>query len=283
LIITNRHGLPEALVNAVKNDPYDNGGAWRSVTQLIAPPRYVLLRKQHDAEVVEDASEMLYRLYGQIVHQILERANTKDLVEKRLFCEHRGKKISGGFDVLQLSEGRLSDWKFSTAYKATHESEDWVAQTNLLALLFRREGVEIKETEIILLMRDHSRPKARREPEYPQLPVKRMPTTLWSREEQERYLDARVKLHLEAEDKLPQCSAKERWQKPDIYAVMKKGRKTAVKLHSDIHAARSQANAAGDQFHLEVRHGEPTRCLDYCSVSRFCDQFKKEAKVVEQS
>jgi hypothetical protein len=226
---TNRLNLPQALADAVTNDPYDNGGAWRSVTQLISPPRLVQLKKVHDDEIEEDVSDRIYSLYGQIVHQILQRSNTKDIVEERVFTTQRGKSISGGFDVLQLHEGRLIDWKFSTVWKAIGNHEEWTAQVNLLALLFRRKGMDINFLEIILLMRDHSKPRARREGEYPQLPVKRIPLPIWTRSEQECYLDHRVELHLKAEEELPLCTASERWAKPNIYAVMKKGNKHAIK------------------------------------------------------
>lgn len=274
---TNKLDLPQALADAVSNDPYDNGGAWRSVTQLIAPPRQVALRKKHEEEIEEDVSERLYSLYGQIVHSILERSNTKDLAEGRLCTECFGKKISGGYDVLQLADGRLSDWKFSTVWKAKGDNEDWVAQVNLLALLFRIQKVEIKELQVILLMRDHSKPKARRVPDYPQLPVQKIPIPLWSEDEQMRYLETRVKLHLAAEEKLPLCTPAERWTKPSIYAVMKKGRKSAVKLHDEKASAEEAITAWQDPaYYLEVRSGESTRCLDYCNVSKFCKQNLEE-------
>lgn len=274
---TNRLNLPQALADAVSNDPYDNGGAWRSVTQLISPPRLVQLKKVHDDEIEEDVSDRIYSLYGQIVHQILQRANTKDIVEERVFTTQRGKSISGGFDVLQLQQGRLIDWKFSTVWKAIGTNEDWVAQVNLLALLFRRKGMDINFLEIILLMRDHSKPRARREGEYPQLPVKRIPIPLWTRTEQECYLDHRVELHLKAEEALPLCTASERWAKPNIYAVMKKGNKHAIKggVCSSLEDAEALIKKDAERY-LEIRPGENTRCLDYCAASKFCTQHQQE-------
>jgi hypothetical protein len=283
---TNRHGLPQSLVDAVTNDPYDNGGAWRSVTQLIAPARQVLLKKRHEPEIVVDVSERLFALYGQIVHGILERANTADLVEDRLFTEVRGKKISGGYDVLQLQNAKLVDWKFSTVWKAFGTSDEWTAQLNLLALLIRRQmGIELRELEIILLMRDHSKPKARREENYPQLPVKRIPITLWSKDQQEQYLYSRVDAHLLAEEKLPLCSDPETWAQPTVYAVKKKGNKSAVRngLFYDKQRALECAitlNAEKKgQYFIETRPGERKRCADYCEAAPFCEQFREYARV----
>ena len=50
--ITNELGLPEALVAAVRNDPYDAGTCDISVTKLISPPRMVALEAEHGKEIV---------------------------------------------------------------------------------------------------------------------------------------------------------------------------------------------------------------------------------------
>jgi len=281
--ITNKFDFPQALVDAVRNDPYDNEGAWRSVTQLISPPRQVVLKKQHDDEIEEDVADRLWSLYGQIVHEILARANVKDLVEERLSTVHMSKLISGGFDILQLDKGNLIDWKFSSVYKASSTAaiDDWVAQVNLLALLFRRKKIEISSIEINLLMRDHKKSKARREPNYPQHGSQRIPLILWSREEQEDYLDRRVRLHLAAEEHLPDCTPAEQWMRPNFYAVMKKGKNGIGRaIKGGVVKERQLADALmkeDKERYLEVRHGEPVRCLDFCSVAPFCDQFKREA------
>lgn len=274
--LTNRFGLPQALVDAVTNDPYDNGGSWRSVTQLIAPARQVVLLKRHDNEIEVDVSERLYALYGQIVHQILERANTKDLVEERLFTERFGKRVSGGFDVLQAQKGKLIDWKFSTVWKAVGDKIDWERQVNLLALLCREQlGVHVTEIEIVLMMRDHSKPKARREGgNYPQLPVARLPLRLWTPIQQESYLQERVLAHMAAEKDLPQCTPPEKWQRPDKWAVCSKQNPKRA-ISGGIFEKEEEAVAvARDNPKVLVQHrpGECVRCLDYCLASNFCSQ-----------
>ena len=81
--ITNKAGLPQAFVDAVKADDYDPGESDISVTSLIAPPRLVALRRANEAALTEDASERLWSLQGQIIHSLLERANVNDLVQER--------------------------------------------------------------------------------------------------------------------------------------------------------------------------------------------------------
>jgi hypothetical protein len=71
-MLTNRLGLPQAVVDAVANDPYTRGDSDISVTQLIQPPYQRKLRQE--VEIVEDASDKIWSMVGQIGHGILERA-----------------------------------------------------------------------------------------------------------------------------------------------------------------------------------------------------------------
>lgn len=275
--LTNKLGLPQALYDAVANDPYDNGGAWRSVTQLISPPRLIVLKRKYENEIEEDCSDRLFSLYGQIVHGILERANTGNLVEERLFMGVNGKTISGAFDTLELSNGKLSDWKFSTIYKSYGLSLEWEWQMNLLAVLFREtRGIEIKEAEIVLLMRDHSKGKAKRDATYPQHPAQRIAVPVWPKEKQMFFLFQRVNLHLAAETvELPLCDDVEQWRKATVFAVMKKGRKSAVKLYDVKDFAVTHCQESTD-YYLEERPGEAVRCNAWCPVAPFCSQFQSE-------
>src|SRR5215469_15144498 len=115
--ITNTQGLPAALVRAVTNDTYNNGGADFSITALISPPRILALKKKHAAEIVEDASDRIWSLVGSIGHAILQRgAQGSDIVEKRFFSLLRGKKLSGQFDYSPAPNDELYDWKFVSVW-----------------------------------------------------------------------------------------------------------------------------------------------------------------------
>jgi len=74
--LTNVHGLPDAFVNAIKNDPYTGGGDI-SVTKLIDSPRRRVLGKKFKDLVVVDVSEMTWALMGQCMHTVLERADRR--------------------------------------------------------------------------------------------------------------------------------------------------------------------------------------------------------------
>lgn len=275
--LTNKNSYPEALLQAIENDPYDKGDAEFSITELLQPPRIVVLRKEHAGEIEEDIDDRLWTLYGQIAHLILERANRGAIAEKRYFATFEGVKISGQVDTLDLDRGTLSDWKFTTAWKfkaGDGAPPEWVAQLNLQLELLRQNGLDADRLEIIGLLRDFSKLEARRNPQYPQQAVQRLAFAPWPREQTRKYLRERILLHRQARLSLPECAAEERWAKPDVYAVMKKGRKTAVRLYPNAEAARLHAESEPAHF-VVFRPGESVRCSAYCPVSKFCTQYEK--------
>ena len=98
--LTNKHNLPEAIYNAVKNDPYRKQGHI-TVTTLINPPRIRALEQRHADELEEDVSDRLWSLLGQAVHVVLERAGADNVLqEERLGTQVNGWTLTGQFDRL---------------------------------------------------------------------------------------------------------------------------------------------------------------------------------------
>jgi len=100
--LTNRTGLPQPIVDAIKADTYSRGEADISVTQLIDPPQKVWLEEQHADEIEQDVSDLIYILFGKLMHELLEKAETLMPAEKRLFAKCGGWTISGGMDRIAL-------------------------------------------------------------------------------------------------------------------------------------------------------------------------------------
>src|SRR5439155_22425448 len=211
--IENRLGLPEPLVNAVRNDPYDSKGSDITVTQLLKPPRAVALECEHRDEIVEDASERLWALVGQIGHSILERGSKHELTERRLFTEINGWKVSGQVDL--IPPDLLIDYKFTSLWTTKNGLKlEWSQQVNMLHLLCVRNGIQIVKAQIVAIYRDWSKLEARRSPDYPQMQVQLFDVPLWSFAQAEAYMLERVKTHQEARKSLPECTSEERWEKP---------------------------------------------------------------------
>ena len=270
--ITNKYGLPGAIVEAVKNDDYDPGDSDITVTGLLQPPRLRALYEKHKEEIVEDASSRIWALIGQSVHTILERAEPSAITEERLYMHMEGWKVGGKFDRMTLRVKTLQDYKVCSVWEHIYglkpEKEQ---QLNLLALLAAHNGYkEISNLEIVAIFRDWSQAKARYDKKYPQAQVARVKVKMWPVDRQVAFLRERVMLHQKALKELPECSEEDRWATPDKFAIMKKGRKSAIRLYTSMKEAT--ANLKQGQY-IEHRKGESKRCAMYCPVKGYCSQF----------
>lgn len=271
--LTNRYGLPDALYHAVMNDPYTGGGDI-SVTKLIDSAQRRVLLKKHGHAVVEDVSERLWALMGQAVHTVLERAGTSALVEKRLYAEVEGWKLSGQFDRLHLANKTLQDWKVCSTYKSGGD-EGWARQLNILRWLAIVNGYEVDKLEVIAIFRDWRRTESVRNHEYPQQPIQIIQIPVWEISETVRYVTDRIALHQQASAGAKiDCTEDERWYSGTTYALMKNGGKRAIKVS----AVREDLGEVKDGYFIEKRDGEYRRCEGYCEVAPFCEQFQNSKK-----
>ena len=295
---TNASNLPKAIERAVSNDPYDSSGSDISTTRLIAPPRIRVLEKRNYDLLEEDVADRIFSLLGQSVHHIIERAKTrKELSEKRLFYKDEkitnGWTLSGAFDLLNR-EGHLTDFKVTSAWQVVHALKDgkpdWENQLNVLDFLCRKNPnelinyktkIKVKRLSVMAILRDWSLFQTMKSDNYPKKQVAMIPIRRWTEEEQDNYVRERIKIHQNAEkvSKLPLCTATERWRKEDQFAVMKSGRKSALRLLDTRQLAldylKSQNMVEGVGCSIVERKGEDVRCQHYCKVNEFCDYFMK--------
>lgn len=283
--ITNKHGLPEPIVRAVKNDPYTYSGHI-SVTQLIKPPRQRWLEIRHDDELEVDVVDRLWTLMGSAVHGVLEQAEDKhseEIMEARVTHQFGDYLVSGKPD-LWTSPDLLQDYKFTTVWSTIKGlKSEWEQQLNMLAYLYRSVGFEVNRAEVVAIYRDWSRAKAAVDKSYPQLGAEVVPVPLWKSYEVEDFILDRLKKHMSCKEysdaHLPQCTPEEMWQKETTYAVMKNNNKRAtrvfdLKLDAQELAAELEEKGAGkDTYTIVERPGECTRCEHYCSVKNFCNQY----------
>jgi hypothetical protein len=283
--ITNHANLPDAIVQAVKNDPYplqDTGDI--SVTRLIDAPQIRVLRERHRDEIEEDAADRIWSLLGQVAHGILERAETVAMTEQRLFANVAGWRVSGQFDRLAvLPDGTLQDYKVTSVWAVINGVKaDWLHQLNCLRWLAEQNGHPVRRLQIVAILRDWSRGKALGDANYPQRQVKVLDVPVWTLQEAGDYIRERVRLHQAADDGLvPECSPEERWERPTTYAVMRRGRKSALRVFDRLADARDLANEP--DRHIEVRPGRAVRCEEYCPVAQFCPQRRAELAEIERA
>lgn len=290
--ITNHHNLPATLLNAVLDDEYDKGDSVLSVTQLISSPRIVLLQDLNSDNLSVDLIDRVPALLGTAVHKIIEKG-TKDLpnhvVEERLFAEVNGWKVSGAVD-LQIDRGdgtwEINDYKVTSVFSVMTEKPEWEQQLNCYAYFARKvHGRNVTSLKIVAILRDWQRKQAELKPDYPAGQVCVVDIPVWSQEQQELFVNDRVNLHQQARklvdsgDLIPYCDDKERWLRGETWAVMKEGRKSAIKLHESKDEAERSAAQLGAGHRVEHRPGNPIRCSgNYCLVSQWCRQWHEESR-----
>lgn len=281
---TNKFNLPDSIVLAVKNDPYSQDGHI-SATGLIQPPRIRQLNIRHDDEITEDISERIWPLLGNNTHYILERTNIKNAFqEERLSCKVLNWTVTGKPDDYSPL-GILSDFKVTSVWAMiAGVKPEWEQQLNIYGYLYRLAGFPIEELQIITILRDWSKLRAKREHTYPETQVEVLPVNLWEFSDQESWLYQRVEFHQYSEkmhdNKLPLCTSGEMWEKQTMYAVHKEPNKKATKLLTTMKDAENVAAVLKEKhpannYRIEVRPGERIRCESYCSVQPFCNQYQE--------
>ena len=284
--LTNKFDLPATFVNVIKRPQYTKGDAQISATEILNSPQIVQLKRKHFEELEEDASDMVWSLFGSAVHNILQHGkDDHHIVEERIFTEFEGWKISGAIDLQEVYEDGvvISDYKVTGAWAAMNAKADWEFQLNTYAWLVEREKKQkVKAIQIVAIVRDWSRRDAQNKEGYPKSPVVIIDIPLWSFPDREQYVSRRLKLHndaffaIHAGDKMPECTAEDMWEKPTYYAVMKEGGKRAKSVHEAREAAEKALPEKG--YFIEVREGGRTRCESFCQVSGFCSQYQTYLK-----
>jgi hypothetical protein len=104
---------------------------------------------------------------------------------------------------------------------------------------------------------------------------------MWDAVQAETYVRDRLDLHRHSKmshqlgDDLVDCTPEERWMSETVFAVKREGRKTAIKLYTDLNEA--QERAIQEKGYVEERTGEPKRCTgNFCGVSGWCKQYQDE-------
>jgi hypothetical protein len=150
--------------------------------------------------------------------------------------------------------------------------------------MIRRFGFWADNAEIIAIMKDHSKRDAKIKPDYPQFPVKKISFKFTEQDftEIEEWLKSRFAEIAEAEklpdDELPLCTPEERFNRGDKFAVMKNGRKTAMRVLDSMEEAELwMADNGGDS--IEIRKGEDKKCKEYCSACEFCNYYKEQVEI----
>ena len=281
MIITNRLKLPEAFVKAVSTDKHNKPGEY-SATTLLHGFKEIILTDRHWDEITVDAADSVWKIFGSAVHKIMEEFDDGNLHEKKLTLKLENSTITGTIDSYDMANGVVYDWKTASVWKAKFKDfKDWYRQGLTYAWLLRKNGFEVSKCRFVALLKDHSKSKARTDYECPISPVITYEFDVLNEEIQQLEKEILEKItKLEAynklpDDEIPPCSMEERWADPDKYAVMKKGRKKAVKLYDNEQDAKAHIESEGKGFYIELRPAISKKCMDYCDCKQFCNFYKE--------
>ena len=277
--LTNKHNLPGPIYSKVLSGMRPNPPRY-GLTTLLRPAHMVALEIKHWDELEADAMDHVWRLFGSAIHQMIAVDDEKTILREHLLeTIVDGVTVRTAVDRLWRDGPRnvLTEFKTTSVWSVVFGKPEWEQQLNLQGAVLMANGRRADKMEVVALLRDFSARDAKYDSQKPQTPVVRVEVETWAPERADKFLRDRVAAHKSARNgSIGECSDEERWAKPDTYAVMKPGRKSALRvLPSHAEAATwGNLNALG-QFTIEHRPGENTRCERYCPVSLFCDQFKQ--------
>jgi hypothetical protein len=282
--ITNKFNIPQTFINILDRPTYSKGKANLSVTQLLNSPKIVALTKKFEDEIEQDASDMVWSIFGSAVHNILEHGKDDNhIVEQRIHKEYDGWNISGAIDLQVVNENGIDvkDYKTTTVWAVMNEKIEWEVQLNIYAGLVEDvKKIPVTSVGIVAIIRDWNRRESTTREGYPEAPIKEIPIRLWSKEERDQYISKRIALHsacdfaIETDGSLPDCTPDEMWEKPTTYAIKKVGNKRAFKVYETEKDALDAIADMEKTYEIEVRPGERTRCTNFCPVSQYCEQYR---------
>jgi len=222
------------------------------------------------------------------VHALFEAEKDNCFHEERFRVPVSHSVVTGQVDSYDMERGIINDWKTASVWKIQFgDFADWKAQGMTYAWLMSQSGLEVKKCRFIALLKDHSKSKARTDSQYPQNPVYiyEFDVTPEALAETGMRIEAKIKEIEEAEnisdDVITPCSADERWADGEKWAVMKNGRKTAVRVFDTLIDAENCAGELGNSHYVEYRPAVSRKCGKYCICKDFCNFYKKEQGAAE--
>lgn len=283
---TNKSNLPSAIVAVCEEDdghkPEENTF---HVTELLKPTKSAALLRRHYDEIEQDVSDCIWLVFGKAVHSLLEKHDTTGYSEFKLDMPlENGTRVVGRVDLYNEEDCSVEDYKTATVWKILFQDfEDWKFQGLQYAYGLSKLGKLVKKLRFHAMLKDWSARERKlallQGKEYPEHPI-----YTWEYEVTaddidkihefmlERSSAELAALNADSDDEIPVCPAGERWNTGDKFAVMKPGRKSAVKVCSTREEADTLSKTIEGSY-IEERKGEDKRCNDYCLACRFCNHY----------
>jgi len=283
--ITNKLNLPEAIVKAVDTERHNKTEKELSATTLLKGIKEIILTWRHWDELTDDAADRIWAVFGTAVHALLETEGKHEFTECDLNAPIGDVTITGRIDNYNMETGTVTDYKTVSIWKVIMgDFDDWRMQGIIYAWLLTKSGFKADHCRFITILKDHNKSKAKFDSKYPQVPIYiyEFPITIPKLNEAEDYIKERVTEYLKyldkADDEIPPCTDKERWATETGYAVMKTGRKSAVRVLPSKAEADRKAAELGAGHYVETRPGVSRKCAGYCACCDFCNFYNSFVK-----
>lgn len=297
---TNNHSLPDYLQRWLEYDDYDYVPGTISATGLLSPVRQTILKQRHFNEIEIDLADLISRRFGTAIHGSFELVPMPHIdKEQRVVALVGGKKITGKYDMLKhIDSGvhRIIDIKSTSVWNAIYRSslEHWKLQVSIYRFILEQDGWAIKDgkmverkaikvsrhSEICLVFTDWKRSDMKKHHDYPPIRVSKLDIELYGTDFTKDFIVEKLKTIDEtsklSDNDLPFCTDEELWIK-NTWAVMKKGRKSAVRVFKTEEEAESLLKSFSDEHYMEVRKGMAGAC-SYCDARSVCNQYEELKK-----
>lgn len=278
--VTNRLHLPEAFVKAVSVERHNKAGCY-SATTLNKGTKEIILQERHWDEFTVDAADSVWATFGTAVHSIMEKYEDGNFHEEKFDIAVLKSRVTGVVDSYDMERGIINDWKTASVYKIMKaDFSDWYKQGMTYAWLLKQNGLDVRCCRFIALLKDHSMTKAETDSSYPQAPVYtyEFEVTPEELEQAGARIMAKVKdieaAELLGDDDIAPCTPEERWADGDKWAVMKNGRKTAIRVFDTEIDAENCAGELGNSHYVEHRPAVSRKCGKYCLCKDFCSFYR---------
>lgn len=303
MIITNKHNLPEPYFKSCLRDDHPRFD-WDtfSVTELMKGTKEIVLNRRYYQELEQDCVDMIWTVFGTAVHKVMEgHEGEQELAEQRISmeipCSEYGiRHVSGGFDLYNAETQLITDYKTTGVYSYQMKlregtDSDWAKQLRVYWLILAKAGFPVRDVRNTVFLKDWSKTQARRDRSYPQRPILNIDYEFNGsfNSEVASYMQADLAQKIIEildckdlpENQIPDCSKEERWERDECWAVMKEGRKSAVKRHDSEFEAERHLADLGKGHYIEHRLGTPVKCIDYCSCASKCSFYQRYQDFIE--
>lgn len=289
-MLTNKYNTPDIMQDVFNEPPRHSAGrSDYSATSLVKPPRILQLQKRYGHQIVEDYRDKWHLFVGSALHEYVERKlmrmPEKYIVEQKLTEFINDRKVVAIPDAYDTQNDIIYDHKSATswAWNSDHK-EEYEQQLNINAWFMRQSGYQPERACLNMWTKDWSIGMSRFKDaaDYPPNPMWIQDVPLWSEQEQEDFINARIDLHKEYEEvsdeELPPCTKEEMWAKDSSFAVKAPNvykAKRVLKTRKEAEDWLRNCRAAKSDWYIEERPGERVRCADYCNVKKYCSQYQE--------